>query len=86
MNYATGERELEPVFTFGERYQMALLTLRELMGYDELCAWEDTYPDSVTKGEFLKIMQAKIAELQDKTAGGAREVVFISTSMQQGVL
>src|SRR5687767_10695827 len=49
---------------FTEDFWKAHKDLVELLGDDLFVEWWDSYPATMSKGEFLPIMQAKIVELQ----------------------
>lgn len=63
MNRTIGERELDtPELKFSDKWRIAIERLQDLLGND-FDAWYDGYPENMSKGELLPIMEAKIAEL-----------------------
>src|SRR5688572_20784843 len=57
----------KPESKFLDTFWAAHKDLVELLG-DSFVEWWDSYPETMSKGEFLPIMQAKIVELQTSHA------------------
>ena len=48
---------------FSRRWNNAIDTLRELMGEDKFDEWFDSYPMTISKGQFILVMEAQVKSL-----------------------
>lgn len=60
-----------------EKFHATAMALSVLMG-DAFDAWYDSYPEEMSKADFLPIMEAKIADLQ------AEHAVELATALEPG--
>jgi hypothetical protein len=83
MNFSTGEDDLEST-PFRVQFAIAVGHLKELMG-DDFSEWFEAQEGQLL-GDVLEAMNAKIVELERAKrglSGGAREVVSMTSSIQQ---
>lgn len=67
-----------------EKFHATEMALSVLMG-DAFDAWYDSYPEEMSKAEFLPIMEAKIADLQTEHAVDLAAALEPGPDERQGV-
>ena len=62
---------------FSRRWNNAIDTLRELMGEDKFDEWFDSYPMTISKGQFILVMEAQVKSLSvtEQDADAVRTLV-----------